>query len=70
MEAENDSRNFGCGSGTWGLGILHYDHTLSPARIYLILSVDSLNDYSKRMHTTGGGPVAVRENLPRFMVGF
>ena len=68
MKAEDDSRNFWCGSRTRGLGVLHHYRTLSAARIYMILSVNSLNDYSKRMRTAVGGPVVI--NLPRFMVGF
>ena len=54
--------------GTRGLGVLHHYRALSAARIYMILSVNSLNDYSKRMRTAVGGPVVI--NLPRFMVGF
>ena len=67
VKAEDSNRDFGCGSGTWGRGVLHSDHTLSTIRIYVILSVDSSNGYNEC--TTGGGPGAVSENLLRFTVG-
>ena len=66
VKAEDDNRDFGCGSGTRERGSYTVTSRFQPFAFTVILSVDSLNGYRK--WTTVGGPAMAGENLPRSMV--